>query len=112
MTAEKTRALRVYEKMGDIGDRYILDAEIPAEILPVPAPRFGGLRRFLNSGWGAAAISLLVALCVLTAIIRAGQNAPPAVTDIPTDTESDTVPETDPESESDTEPESESETET
>ena len=112
MTAEKTRALRIYEKMGDIGDRYILDAEIPAEVLPVPAPRFGGLRRFLNSGWGAAAISLLVALCVLTAIIRAGQNTPPAVTDIPTDTESDTVPETDPESESDTEPESESETET
>lgn len=112
MTAEKTRALRVYEKMGDIGDRYILDAEIPAAVLPVPAPRFGGLRRFLNSGWGAAAISLLVALCVLTAIIRAGQNTPPAVTDIPTDTESDTVPETDPESESDTEPEFESETET
>ena len=76
MTAEKTRALRVYEKMGDIGDRYILDAEIPAEILPVPVPRFGGLRRFLNSGWGAALISGIVALSVLAFIIRAGQNPP------------------------------------
>ena len=52
---------------------------------------------------GIAAISLLVALCVLTAIIRAGQNTPPAVTDIPTDTESDT--ESDAKSKPNTEPE-------
>lgn len=76
MNAEKTRALRVYEKMGDIGDRYILDAEIPAAVLPVPAPRFGGLRRFLSSGWCAAAISCIVALGVLIFIVRAGREAP------------------------------------
>ena len=46
MNAEKTRALRIYEKMGDIGDRYILDAEIPAAVLPVPAPRFGDCAAF------------------------------------------------------------------
>ena len=65
MNANQSRTLRIYEKMGEIRDDYILDAEIPAEMLPVPAPRFGGLRRFLNSGWGAAAVSLAVAFAVL-----------------------------------------------
>lgn len=110
MNANETRALRIYEKMGEIRDGYILDAEIPSGALLVPAPRFGGLRRFLNSGWGVAAVSLAVALAVLMAVIRAGQNPPPVVTDVPTDTFSDelteapTDPDTTAEPESDTEP--------
>ena len=109
MNANQSRTLRIYEKMGEIRDDYILDAEIPAEMLPVLAPRFGGLRRFLNSGWGAAAVSLAVSLAVLAAVIRAGQNPPPAVTDPITDTLSEEVTQAPTEPESDTE-ETESET--
>ena len=76
----KRRALNAFAAMGTLSDAYILSAEealYEAEAgIYRPAKPMGPVRRFLNSGWGAAVISGIVALTVLLLIIRAGQNPP------------------------------------
>ena len=76
----KRRALNAFAAMGTLPDAYILSAEealYEAEAgIYRPAKPMGPVRRFLNSGWGAAVISGIVALTVLLLIIRAGQNPP------------------------------------
>ena len=107
MKKDQERALNAFAAMESLPDSMLLEAEnalIAAEggvIAPVKKPK-SGFARFMGSGWTAAAISCIVALGVLIFIARAGQNTPPAVTDIPTDTESDTIPETDQESDTET----------
>ena len=76
----KRRALNVFAAMGTIPDAYVTAAEdalYEAEAgIRRPVRPIGPVRRFLNSGWGAAVISGIVALTVLFLIIRAGQNPP------------------------------------
>ncbi|MBE6651870.1 MAG: hypothetical protein E7610_00470 [Ruminococcaceae bacterium] len=76
----KNRALNAFAAMGTLPDAYILSAEealyeAEAGIYRSARP-MGPVRRFLNSGWGAAVVSGIVALTVLILIIRAGQNPP------------------------------------
>ncbi len=77
---KQTRALNAFAAMSRIPDNYILAAEqmlYEAEAgITRPAKPMGGFRRFLNSGWGAAVISGIVALAVLIFIIRAGKEPP------------------------------------
>lgn len=76
----KDRALNVFIAMGTIPDSYVTAAEntlYEAEAgIRRPVRPMGPVRRFLNSGWGAAVISGIVALTVLLLIIHAGQNPP------------------------------------
>ncbi len=76
----KNRALNLFAAMGTIPDEYVTSAEealYEAEAgIYRPAKPMGPFRRFLNSGWGAAVISGIVALTVLFLIIRAGQHPP------------------------------------
>lgn len=76
----KRRALNAYAAMGTLPDAYILSAEealYEAEAgIYRPAKPMGPVRRFLNSGLGAAVISGIVALTVLLLIIHAGQQPP------------------------------------
>lgn len=85
--SKETRALAAFAAMSRIPDDYVLAAEqmlIEAEAgISRPPKPMGGFRRFLNSGWGAAVISGLVALAVLIFIIQAGVN-PPGVNPPPT----------------------------
>ena len=81
----KNRALKAFASMDTIPDRYITAAEdalYEAEAgIRRPEKTPTPFLRFLNSGWGAAVISGLVALTVLIFIVRAGQNPtnpPPA----------------------------------
>ena len=77
---KQTRALNTFAAMSRIPDDYILAAEqmlYEAEAgIARPAKPEGRFRRFLNSGWGAAVISGIVALAVLAFIIYAGVNPP------------------------------------
>ena len=85
--SKETRALAAFAAMSRIPDDYVLAAEqmlIEAEVgISRPPKPMGGFRRFLNSGWGAAVISGIVALAVLIFIIQAGVN-PPGVNPPPT----------------------------
>ena len=85
--SKETRALAAFAAMSRIPDDYVLAAEqmlIEAEAgISRPPKPMGGFRRFLNSGWGAAVISGIVALAVLIFIIQAGVN-PPGVNPPPT----------------------------
>lgn len=76
----KNRALNVFAALGEIPDGYVAAAEealTKAEMGGRRALRpVGPVRRFLNSGLGAAVISGIVALTVLILIIRAGQEPP------------------------------------
>ncbi len=81
MTERKqTRALNTFAAMSRLPDDYVFSAEqmlFEAEAgIYRPEKPMGGFRRFLNSGWGAAVISGIVALAVLVFIIRAGVHAP------------------------------------
>lgn len=79
--SKETRALAAFAAMSRIPDDYVLAAEqmlLEAEAgISRPQKPEGRFRRFLNSGWGAAVISGLVALAVLAFIIHAGVNPPP-----------------------------------
>ena len=85
--SKETRALAAFAAMSRIPDDYVLAAEqmlIEAEAgISRPPKPMGGFHRFLNSGWGAAVISGIVALAVLIFIIQAGVN-PPGVNPPPT----------------------------
>ena len=74
------RALNAFAAMGRIPDNYVLAAEQMLQEAEAgiarPQKPMGGFRRFLNSGWGAAVISGIVALAVLAFIIHAGVNPP------------------------------------
>ena len=75
-----TRALNAFAAMSRIPDDYVLAAERMLQEAEAgisrPQKPMGGFRRFLNSGWGAAVISGIVALAVLAFIIHAGVNPP------------------------------------
>ena len=91
----KNRALKAFASMDTIPDRYITAAEdalYEAEAgIRRPEKTPTPFLRFLNSGWGVAVISGLVALTVLIFIVRAGQNPtnPPPAPPV------DSTPETD-----------------
>ncbi|MBQ9151462.1 MAG: hypothetical protein IJX72_04365 [Clostridia bacterium] len=77
---KQTRALNAFSAMSRVPDDFVLAAErmlyeAEAGIYRPEKPQ-GRFRRFLNSGWGAAVISGIVALAVLAFIIHAGVNAP------------------------------------
>ena len=78
--SKKTRALNAFAAMSRIPDDYVLAAERMLQEAEAgisrPQKPMGGFRRFLNSGWGAAVISGIVALAVLAFIIHAGVNPP------------------------------------
>lgn len=78
--SKETRTLNAFAAISRIPDDYILSAEqmlFEAEAgISRPQKPMGGFRRFLNSGWGAAVISGIVALAVLAFIIHAGVNPP------------------------------------
>ena len=86
------KGILAYEAFNQISDTFVDESYIPgAEVLLAPPPRRtraereeGPLRRFMNSGWGVACVSMFVALTVLAGIIYAGHRdptgIPPAVT--------------------------------
>ena len=78
--SKETRALNAFTAMDRLPDDYVFAAEqmlFEAEAgVYRPEKPMGGFRRFLNSGWGAAVISGIVALAVLAFIIHAGVNPP------------------------------------
>lgn len=78
--SKETRALNAFAAMSRIPDDYVLAAEQMLEEAEAgisrPQKPEGRFRRFLNSGWGAAMISGIVALAVLAFIIHAGVNPP------------------------------------
>ncbi len=80
MKKHQTRALDLFSAMEALPDGMVLDAEralLEAEAgIAVPVKPQSGFKRFLNSGWGAAVISGIVALGVLVFIIRAGKEPP------------------------------------
>ena len=77
MKKDLNRALKAFAAMEALPDGMLAEAEnalIAAEGgLPAPRKSPNGFSRFLNSGWGAAVISGVVALGVLIFVIRAGQ---------------------------------------
>lgn len=79
MKKDLNRALNAFAAMEALPDSLVLDAEkalLEAEAgIAVAKPR-SGFKRFLNSGWGAAVISGIVAIGVLIFIVRAGREAP------------------------------------
>lgn len=86
------KGILAYEAFNQISDTFVDESYIPgAEVLLAPPARRtraereeGPLRRFMNSGWGVACVSMFVALTVLAGIIWAGHRdptgIPPAVT--------------------------------
>ena len=78
--SKETRALNAFAAMSRIPDDYVLAAEQMLQEAEAgisrPQKPEGRFRRFLNSGWGAAMISGIVALAVLVFIIRAGKEPP------------------------------------
>ncbi|MBQ3507509.1 MAG: hypothetical protein IJA91_03065 [Clostridia bacterium] len=86
------KGILAYEAFNQISDTFVDESYIPgAEVLLAPPARRtraereeGPIRRFANSGWGVACISMFVALTVLAGIIYAGHRdptgIPPAVT--------------------------------
>ncbi len=93
------KGILAYEAFNQISDTFVDESYIPgAEVLLAPPARRtrsereeGALRRFMNSGWGVACISLFVAFAVLAGIIYAGQNPPVdgPVGSLPSETETD-----------------------
>ena len=93
--------------LNDIRASYILESELPdigAVLPPQTSPR-AAWKKIASSGWFAAAVSVVVALGVLTAIVLAGRGGPggitPPVGTRPTDT---TAEETEAPTEGETEP--------
>ncbi len=97
MTSNKhMNGLTVYEIIGELADDLVAEAAVDDAFLPVPrmgragraerrAERRAAKRaareenpfvRFVNSGWGAAAISAAVSLLVLGGVVYAGRHAP------------------------------------
>lgn len=80
MRKNLNRALNLFSAMDTLPESMLLEAEqalVDAEGgLPTPKKTPNAFVRFLNSGWGAAVLSGIVALTVLFLIIRAGVNAP------------------------------------
>ena len=81
MKKEQNRALNAFAAMESLPDDLILDAEralTEAENGYPLTPAKGASRfsRFLNSGWGVAAIAGLVSVVVLMVLIRVGQEPP------------------------------------
>ena len=80
MKKDLNRALNLFSALETLPDSMILDAEkalLEAEAgIAVPVKPQSGFKRFLNSGWGAAVISGIVAIGVLVFIVRAGREAP------------------------------------
>lgn len=86
------KGILAYQAFNQIHDTYVDESYIPgAEVLLAPPARRtrsereeSPIRRFANSGWGVACISMFVALTVLAGIIYAGHRdptgIPPAVT--------------------------------
>ena len=68
----------ILRAMTDIRASYILESELPdtAAVLLPRSDRRTAWKKITSSGWFAAAVSAVVALGVLTAIILAGQNDP------------------------------------
>ena len=114
------KGILAYRAFNGISDTFVEESLIPESVLlSIPARKdreTSVLRRFLNSGWGAACISMTVALAVLMGIIYAGHrdpggppvlNTPPAESETVTDplTEMPTEMPTDAPTESPTQPE-------
>ncbi len=77
MKKDLNRALNAFAAMDDLPESMLLGAEqalLDAEGgLPTPRKPPSVFVRFLNSGWGAAVISGIVALGVLILVLRAGR---------------------------------------
>ncbi|MBQ9151406.1 MAG: hypothetical protein IJX72_04075 [Clostridia bacterium] len=94
------KGILAYQAFNQISDTFVDESYIPgAEVLLAPPSRRtrktrgereeSALRRFMNSGWGVACISLFVAFSVLAGIIWAGRQDPtgiPSVGTSPKDT--------------------------
>ena len=79
------RALKLFSAMEKLPDEYIRSAEetlAEAEAgISRPAKPMGVLRRFVNSGWGAAVISGTVAAAVLLFVVQMGRDGGGVSTD-------------------------------
>lgn len=96
----------ILRAMTDIRASYILESELPdtAEVLLPRSDRGAAWKRVTSSGWFAAAVSAVVALGVLTAIILAGQNGPGGQPPIGTQSGDTTAEQTEAPTEGETEP--------
>lgn len=96
------KGILAYQAFNQISDTYVDESYIPgAEVLLAPPSRRtraqreeGPLRRFMNSGWGVACVSLFVALTVLTGIIYAGHRDPTVLPPVGTSPENPFVSDT------------------
>ncbi len=96
------KGILAYQAFNQISDTYVDESYIPgAEVLLAPPARRtraqreeGPLRRFMNSGWGVACVSLFVALTVLTGIIYAGHRDPTVLPPVGTSPENPFVSDT------------------
>jgi len=85
------RSTTILRGLNDIRASYILESELPdaGAALFSQAPPRAAWKRITSSGWFAAAVSVVVALGVLVAIVLAGRGGPggqPPVGTRPTDT--------------------------
>lgn len=81
MKKDLTRALNAFDAMEALPDDLILDAEraltaAESGFSLTPSKPESGFRRFLNSGWGVAAVAGIVSVIVLIIMIRAGKEPP------------------------------------
>ena len=85
MKKDLDRELKVFSAMDRLPDEYILSAEqmlLEAEAgISRPAKPMGVLRRFVNSGLGAALISGTVAAAVLLFVVQMGRDGGGVSTD-------------------------------
>ena len=96
------KGILAYQAFNQISDTYVDESYIPgAEVLLAPPSRRtrtrreeGPLRRFMNSGWGVACVSLFVALTVLAGIIYAGHRDPTVLPPVGTSPENPFVSDT------------------
>ncbi len=84
---EHIKGATVFAALGDLDAAFIAEAEVDAAYLPFTRAEKRATRReargesgfwgFVNTGWGAALVSMPVAICVLVGIIHAVNFLPP-----------------------------------
>ena len=107
------KGITAFEAIGQLSDHWIMSAVLPQDEIPVTAvKRPSPFARFMNSGWGVAAVCAIVAVGVMGGMIWAGRQPPPAsehtsttATDTSPENEETTATDTSPENEETTEPE-------
>ncbi len=108
------KGMTAFSRISDVSEYLIEESlELFEQKAAAPAPKpQSAFSRFMNSGWGVAAVCALVSVFVMGGIIWASFNPPSGRPDDPvTETQEETVIETEPENESEIQTTDESEPE-